>query len=87
MEAHSCAHCGSVIAILSRAKEKIVISGMDLAKAVNHNQELNAEYRGKWRCNRCRKNICRQCARRLTITHRCEPIRQKVDDFLKRCGR
>ena len=61
MDTASCAHCGKVIAVITRPTEKVYVDGLDLWQAHQQAEHLPTEYRHKRRCHKCRKNICRGC--------------------------
>ena len=76
----SCAHCQSLIALLRRSKQTLILSNMDVGRASLAAQHFQHEYTGKHQCRRCRKNICRACAR----GGKCTPFIAKIENAVKK---
>ena len=75
-----CAHCQSLIALLRRPKETLVLSSMDIGRASLVAHQVSTEYTGKHQCHRCRKNICRACAR----GGKCTPFIAKIENAVRK---
>jgi hypothetical protein len=79
-ETVNCAHCQSLIALLARPRETLVISNMDIGKFSLVADKISTRYTGKHQCRRCKKDICRACAR----GGNCTPFVAKIENAIKK---
>ena len=63
----SCKHCQAVIAILSRGCTEIVVSSVDIGRAIPVAFDQGASYTSRYGCSRC-GNICVACAKAMRAT-------------------
>ena len=83
MDTRSCGHCGALIAVLSRPHEKVYLSSMDLAVLATTAADRGHEYVAKYRCSKCKTDVCRACAKLVSETHRCESLKQHIDSVFE----
>ena len=81
----SCAHCGTVVAILQRGHDRLALQNVDILRAAGVAAHVQHEYVHRFRCRKCRGNICRCCAAYTARTGECDEVKRKVDRFLARC--
>ena len=79
-DCRTCAHRQSLIALLRRPRETLVLSNMDLGRASLSAQHFQNEYVHKYRCRYCRKNICRACAQ----GGKCTPWIARIENAVKK---
>ena len=85
LDTKSCAHCGTVIAILQHGHDQLALQNVDILRAAGVAAHVQHEYVAKFRCRKCRGNICRACAKYTAETGECDEVKRKVDRFLARC--
>lgn len=83
-ETANCHHCQALIAILVRCKDKLALSNVDIARASLIADKVSTQYVAKFKCRKCKKNICRACAEQVAKTGCCEPFEEKAEKFFKK---
>ncbi len=78
-----CGHCTSMIAVLKRPTETAYLANMDIARSAAVAQHLTGEYTAKFTCRKCKKPVCRTCARACASGGECKPVSRLMEAFFR----